>query len=653
MKTTTLSLSLLACCLILSCAPTFKKGFKAYARQDYAAAKSVFEYYRERPTYASASRYFLAKMDLAGTRDLPGLLRIDSTIADTDSLLRRLPVKKALRLSRKFGADSSALRDLREQTQRWAIAHTRTRGTLPALDSLLDGLPQPLPVLQPEIDAAHRDIVNTSLETADYDTMTAILRRHIDYVLPENYEHTRRMSDELWTAFLSKYSPCDIDRFARDHPMSFAGRDCWRDTVRALLCTGSLADLLDFHAANRWTALEIVLLNAIADRADSSAAAARSPEQQQHLRDLQSRTSLRGQFSNGSAARDTAAALDAALEYIRRYAPRYSAFRLMEESLQFFLDGHYYDSAIRLLEEARPFYPDTMPGACQSNFDYQRRVRPWIDGKLPILRRPAREVTRRPLATLNTPEGEEYSPVVRADGREIFFAAKNRPGNLAGADIFTAQWDTRRNDWASPTLVPELSGAGHQSPLSISADGRQILLLVNGRLQTSRRSQPGAPWSPPAPLPVGGIAILGKGCLSADGNILVLEGAYSAGGPTQSPDLDLFVSLRDPDTGEWSRPAALGANINTDGQETSPYLSPDGRTLWYASTGYPGLGGSDIFVSQRIREDWTHWTRPENLGKERNNTFPHLGYTTVSGDRKTAWESAAGDLWELHCADGF
>lgn len=650
-NTTLYGPGLLLLFLFAGCSPTFRSGYRKYQEQDFAAARPVFERFREHPKYAPAAQYFLEKMRLSDTRDLPGLLQIDSALTLTDSMLRRLPVNLAQRQARRFSVDTAAIRDLREETQRWAVAGTKASGTLPALDSLLLGLRKPLPGIQPDIRAARTDIVNAHLHTSDYDTMTAILKRHLEFVLPDNYDQTRRMNETAWTAFLEKYTPCQFDRFAGDYRLSFAARDCWRMQVRELLCTGKLPDLLDFHAENRWSALEIVLLNTIADlAADSTAVAGLNPEQAKHLQDLRRRTALRTQLQNGTAALDTTATLEQAVGYIARYAPRYSAFRLMEEGFQFFVDRKFFQSAIALLEQARPHFPDTLPEGCHTNFDYQRRVRPWIDGKLPILRRPERVVIRQPLATLNTAQGEEFSPVVRADGREIFFAGKNRPDNITGADIFTATWNEIRQDWNAPILVPNLSGPGNTVPLSITADGRLLLLTANKRLHTSRRASLDSAWSAPEPLAVLGIAILGDGCLSADGNTLILEGAYSAGSATQAPDLDLFVSRRDPATGQWSTPAALGADINTDGQETAPYLMPDGKTLFYVSTGYPGLGRGDVFVARRTRNDWTHWTYPENLGKELNDTHSHSGFTTVAPDGKQGWGSAEGNLFVVRAA---
>ncbi|MCC6461448.1 MAG: PD40 domain-containing protein [Saprospiraceae bacterium] len=627
---------------------SFRKGYKAYQRRDFPAAVSIFQRHQSKPKRAAGAGYFIAKIQLANTRDFPGLLALDNDLRHSDSLCRRLSPKRARRWQRKYGLDTAAILDLRLQTQRWMVAWARARGTLGALDSLLQGLSKPLPPLPPEIAAARVDIVNAHLDASDYDDMTLILNRYLDAVLPDNYYQTRRMNEQIWPAFLEKYSPCALDQFGAAHPRTFVGRDCWRRELKPLFCSGTLSELLEFHQNNRWTALEVVLLNTIADRAaDSLAVAALSAEQQQHLADLRRRNALRSALRSGMAARDTSTTLRECIAYISRYAPRYSAFRLMEESLQFFLEGRHYGSAIRLLETVRPYFTDSLPPPCATNFDFQLRVKPWIDGKLPILREPDKIVQQRPLTALNTPEGDEFSPVVSADGLEIFFAARNRPGNLAGADVFYARRSDRNAEWPAPVLVPGLSGPGQQIPLSLTADGRQLLLWHQGKLQLCRRPKAGAEWGAPVPLPVGGIEIMGKGFLSADGKTLVLEGAYSAGGATLAPDLDLFVSELDPTTGAWSRPSALGADINTDGQETSPFLSPDGKTLWYSSSGYPGLGSSDVFVARRNSDNWTRWERPQNLGKEWNDTYPHRGFTTISLESKLGWWSTEnGDLWE-------
>jgi outer membrane protein OmpA-like peptidoglycan-associated protein len=79
--------------------------------------------------------------------------------------------------------------------------------------------------------------------------------------------------------------------------------------------------------------------------------------------------------------------------------------------------------------------------------------------------------------------------------------------------------------------------------------------------------------------------------LSANGKLLYfvsdMEGGY--GGK------DIYYCTRQNDTEVWSSPINLGSVVNTEGDETFPYLSEDGK-LYFSSNGHAGLGGLDIFV---------------------------------------------------------
>ena len=81
-------------------------------------------------------------------------------------------------------------------------------------------------------------------------------------------------------------------------------------------------------------------------------------------------------------------------------------------------------------------------------------------------------------------------------------------------------------------------------------------------------------------------------------------------------------------------------------------MSADGQSLYFLTDGYPGLGGRDVFVARRRSDKWTEWTRPENLGKEINDTYPHAGFGHVTADQRKAFftifneTDGKGDIWE-------
>jgi outer membrane protein OmpA-like peptidoglycan-associated protein len=97
---------------------------------------------------------------------------------------------------------------------------------------------------------------------------------------------------------------------------------------------------------------------------------------------------------------------------------------------------------------------------------------------------------------------------------------------------------------------------------------------------------------------------------------------------------DLWMSRR----GErgWSSAYNLGEKINTAGNEISPWLSPDGKELYFSSDALPGRGGFDIYVVRL--EDGTalrdnRWSLPEPLGMPFNSDEDDLFFNgSLSAD---------------------
>ena len=113
--------------------------------------------------------------------------------------------------------------------------------------------------------------------------------------------------------------------------------------------------------------------------------------------------------------------------------------------------------------------------------------------------------------------------------------------------------------------------------------------------------------------------------------------------PTLSPDGNLmyFVSDRDGGLGgtdiwyaqkvgkEWGAPVHAGKIINTPFNEIYPHVGKDGRTLYFASDGHPGLGGYDVFRSEgRL----ANWQQPVNLGSPINSSYDDFSLVWVKQD---------------------
>lgn len=101
---------------------------------------------------------------------------------------------------------------------------------------------------------------------------------------------------------------------------------------------------------------------------------------------------------------------------------------------------------------------------------------------------------------------------------------------------------------------------------------------------------------------------------------------------------DIWVTHRLP-TGKWSRPQNLGATVNTSGDESSPFMHADNETLYFNSNGHPGYGSTDLFFTKRIND--SSWLPAQNLGYP-INTIDDQGSLVVAADGITAYYASEG-----------
>ena len=93
--------------------------------------------------------------------------------------------------------------------------------------------------------------------------------------------------------------------------------------------------------------------------------------------------------------------------------------------------------------------------------------------------------------------------------------------------------------------------------------------------------------------------------------------------PTKEADIFYFSSpmsgnwniyvMRRVEGNQWTSPLALDSIINTPFDERFPYVTPDGKTLYFSSNGHSGMGGYDLYKST-FNEATQQWRAPENLG---------------------------------------
>jgi hypothetical protein len=93
---------------------------------------------------------------------------------------------------------------------------------------------------------------------------------------------------------------------------------------------------------------------------------------------------------------------------------------------------------------------------------------------------------------------------------------------------------------------------------------------------------------------------------------------------------DLYMSVKE-STGLWSTPKNLGSEINTPLDEASPFITSEGRKLFFCSRGHATMGGYDIFASTRTGGKWDV---PVNLGYPLNTTDDDIFFFPIGDGTK-------------------
>ena len=111
-------------------------------------------------------------------------------------------------------------------------------------------------------------------------------------------------------------------------------------------------------------------------------------------------------------------------------------------------------------------------------------------------------------------------------------------------------------------------------------------------------------------------------------------------------DLDIYQSVLDPVTKNWSDPLPVSGFVNTQANEDSPFLSHDGKTLYFSSNRAESVGGYDIFKSEWNEHDQT-WLEPVNLGFPINTIDDEINFQlnedNISGFLSSNRLHGAGD----------
>lgn len=260
------------------------------------------------------------------------------------------------------------------------------------------------------------------------------------------------------------------------------------------------------------------------------------------------------------------------------------------------------------------------------------------------------KIERLPLS-VNSKDKDELLPVISPNGKTLYFVRKG--GGVQ--EIWYVEIDKSGGFGEAKKFPAPINRDGMNTALlSISPDGQNILLLneylPNGKsaygISSATKTRKG--WTYPEKIVIEKFENknkTGEYILSTDRQKLVMtveRTDKTYGGK------DLYVSFRKKD-GTYSTPRNMGATLNTASNEKSPFLAPDGKTLYFSTNGRPGFGGSDLFVTRRLDDTWLNWSEPVNLGPAINGPGFDAYYTlSAKGDYAYFSHEDASDNQDLY-----
>ena len=193
-------------------------------------------------------------------------------------------------------------------------------------------------------------------------------------------------------------------------------------------------------------------------------------------------------------------------------------------------------------------------------------------------------------------------------------------------DIYKADYNTDGTITNAAT-VTSLNSKYHDGPVTITADGNTLYFssdsfrensfekdkvnkLKLGRNNLYKATKDGDTWGNITSLPFNSNDYsTSNPSVSRDGKTLY----FSSNMPASIGGVDIWKVAINAD-GSYGTPENLGNKVNTEGNESFPFIADDNKTLFFASSGRQGFGGYDMFEA-----DLSSATEASNLGKPVNS----------------------------------
>ena len=216
----------------------------------------------------------------------------------------------------------------------------------------------------------------------------------------------------------------------------------------------------------------------------------------------------------------------------------------------------------------------------------------------------------------------EYFPCLTADGKMLLFTRLVKDGRA-----FTGKQEDfyissqAEGKWQQAISIPDINTERNEGAPTLSPDGQLLIFTACESIDGWREYQgkgscdlffsqrAGDRWTIPENMgKVNSYKWESQPSFASDGKTLYFVRGVSTANGINSQDIYYSVF----EEGVWSTPEKIPGLVNTKMEEESVMIHPDGKTLYFASNGHPGMGGMDLFMSKK--QDDGSWGKPVNLG---------------------------------------
>jgi hypothetical protein len=183
--------------------------------------------------------------------------------------------------------------------------------------------------------------------------------------------------------------------------------------------------------------------------------------------------------------------------------------------------------------------------------------------------------------------------------------------------------------WQAPeNIIPDLGVDGDVYSTGLSYNGKELFIYrsdnFDGNIYVSRLVN--NKWTPIKKLNdnINTKFWESHASISKDGKTLYFTSNRKGG----FGGLDIYTATRNnTDQDDWLNVQNIGSEINTPYNEETPFISEDGKILFFSSYSHYNMGGYDIFYSTLL--DSGKWSVPLNMGYPMNTTDDDIFFTPI------------------------